>query len=382
MSKRGRVLAAMSGGVDSSVAAALLAEQGYEVIGVTMQIWEAAGPHSCCAPEGVEDARRVAAALGIRHYTFNMRDAFRATVLEPFAGEYMAGRTPNPCINCNRYLKFDALLERAAALEAQWVATGHYARVERDAETGRWILRRGVDSAKDQSYALYCLTQEQLSQALFPLGGFTKQQTREKAAGLGLSVAGKWESQDICFAPGGNYARFLREFAPQSVRPGPILDMSGKVLGDHQGVAFFTVGQRHGLGVAVGEPLYVVALDPERAAVIVGPEGALYSEEVWVSDVNYVGLADMDQPVRAAGQLRYTAVAEPCTLEPAGPKRVRAVFDAAQRAATPGQAAVFYDGDTVLCGGTIEAARRRDAERDSPAGTEAERERAVAAPSG
>jgi len=369
------ILAAMSGGVDSSTAAALLVEQGspacclagFEVVGVTMQMWREAeerngagagernGP-SRCALSSVEDARRVASMLGIEHHVLDLRELFREAVIEPFIAGYRSGRTPNPCIACNRRVKFQALIEMADELSARFVATGHYARVERDLSTGRFALLRGADHSKDQSYALCGLTQEQLARVLFPLGGMTKSGVRKKAESLGLPVAAKRESQDICFVPDGDYARFIREADPGAARPGPILDKSGRVLGQHEGICFFTVGQRRGLGVPSGQPLYVIAIDGERDTVIVGGRDELFSRSVLVGDVNWVSVPELDAAVKALGKLRYTMPAARCTLEARDQGELLATFDEGQRAVTPGQAAVFYDGDRVLCGGIIERA--------------------------
>jgi tRNA-specific 2-thiouridylase len=363
------VLVAMSGGVDSSTAAALLVERNFQVIGVTMQMRreadeqngrgasERSGP-SRRAVSSVEDARRVASMLGIEHHVLDLRELFRKAVVEPFIAEYRAGRTPNPCIACNRRVKFHALIEMADELGARFVATGHYARVERDSSAGRFLLLRGADRSKDQSYALCGLAQEQLARVLFPLGAMTKREVRKKAESLGLPVAAKRESQDICFVPDGDYARFIREAEPGAVRPGPILDTSGRVLGQHEGIAFFTIGQRHGLRLNSRQPLYIVAIDAKRDAVIVGGRDELSSRSVLVRDVNFVSVAELNAAVRVFGKLRSTMPEAACALENADEGRLLATFDEGQRAVTPGQAAVFYDGDRVLCGGVIERALR------------------------
>jgi len=351
----------MSGGVDSSVAAALLQQQGHEVIGITLQIWPSRGEaneRACRALSAAADARRVAHALGIPHYVLNLREEFRRAVIDHFIAEYRAGRTPNPCIRCNRWIKFDVLLARARELGATHVATGHYARVVHHDDTGRWCIRRGVDRRKDQSYALYDLTQEQLAATLLPLGGLEKPRTRAIAAELGLRVAGKPESQDICFVPDNDYGRFLRENAPDVVRPGAIRDTSGRTVGTHEGVAFYTIGQHRRLNIAGSEPRYVVALNAAENEVIVGTGDDLMLRTVIAEDIA-LGKFDADalrvsRPV--AAMLRYKMTAQPAVAQLVD-GRLQVTFDAPQRAVTPGQALVCYDGDDVACGGVITEAR-------------------------
>ena len=362
----GRIVVAMSGGVDSSVAAALLAREGWEVIGVTLQIWpphaRPPGRHTgCCSVDAVDDARRVADRLGIPYYVLNFQEIFERTVIGPFTREYLRGRTPNPCIWCNERVKFGALLDRALELGAQAVATGHYARVEQDPETGRWLLKKPADRRKDQTYALWPLTQRQLQRVRFPLADYTKEQVRALAADFGLPVAAKPESQEICFIPDDDYRRFLRETAPEALRPGPILDLSGQVLGQHPGVAFFTVGQRKGLGLAAGRPLYVVEIDPERRAVVVGSREQASVQGLVASQANWIAWPALDGPRELRAKIRRSADEVPAVVAPdpdGGPGRVRVRFAEPQWAVTPGQSVVFYDGDLVAGGAVIERAAR------------------------
>ena len=345
----------MSGGVDSSVAAAVLCEQGYAVIGVTMQVWpdaEVTQTRACCSLSAVADARRVADTLGIPHYTLNLQDAFHQAVIAPFIDAYQHGCTPNPCIACNRLLKFGLLLERARDLDAAYVATGHYARVV--TAGGRRCLRRGVDARKDQSYALYALTQEQLACTLLPLGGLEKPQVRARAREMGLRVAEKPESQEICFVPDNNYRRFLRDEAPESRQPGEMVTADGTVVGRHDGVAFFTIGQRRGLGLATPEPIFVIALDAARRRVVVGPAEALQQRHVVADDLVF-GKWPADtwtEPRAVTAMLRYKMVAQPATAC-VRHGRLHVEFAEPQRAVTPGQALVCYDGDDVAVGGTM-----------------------------
>jgi tRNA-specific 2-thiouridylase len=369
-----RIVAAMSGGVDSSVAAALLVEQGHEVIGVTLNVEprevEDANlerADACCSLSAVEDARRVADRLGIPHYALNFKDLFRERVIDDFVAEYRRGRTPNPCIRCNEHVKFEAVLHRLHALDADLVATGHYARSDRDPQTGRWRLRRGLDAGKDQSYVLYPLSQALLARSLFPLGGMTKDEVRATARRLGLVTADKPESQEICFVASGGYADFIARMSPDAIRPGPIVDTSGRLRGQHRGVVHYTIGQRRGLFLSSPEPLFVTEIDAEHNTIVVGPEHELFRRGFLVERMNWVSIAPPDRPFGAEVKIRSRAHGVPCTLEPRGDGRGRAELEQPQKAVTPGQAAVFYDRDVVLGGGTIDRALpERTDELDTP----------------
>lgn len=361
MTEEPLVAVAMSGGVDSSVAAALLVQQGYRVVGITLQIWQESQTDprhaGCCSLGAVVDARRVARLLGIPHYVLNFREKFAQTVIADFIAEYRRGRTPNPCVQCNRYVKFDAFLQKADEVGAQFIATGHYARIQYDEKLGRWLLLKAVSREKDQSYVLFPMTQAQLSRTLFPLGELpSKTETRALARELGLPVADKPDSQEICFvAEAGGYREFLRRRVPDTVQAGEIRDVHGKVLGTHPGVAFFTIGQRRGLGLSGHrEPLYVVDIDVANNVVVVGPEQYLYCRRFLVEGVNWIALDRLTKPLAVEARIRYNMPEAPATILPLEDATcIVAEFDLPQRAITPGQAAVFYQGDVVIGGGTI-----------------------------
>jgi tRNA-specific 2-thiouridylase len=364
-----RIVVAMSGGVDSSVAAALLEEQGHDVIGLSMQLYDQSEGQtsfgSCCSIDDLHDARRVAAAINIPHYIVNFERQFDEQVVSNFVAEYAAGRTPLPCAHCNSDLKFATLADRAQAFGADAVATGHYARVERDAASGRYLLKRGVDAGKDQSYFLFSLTQAQLACALFPVGDRPKDDVRDYARRRRLPVANKPDSQEICFIPDNDYRSFVTKSVPDAARDGLIVDERGRVLGGHEGIHRFTVGQRKGLGLASsgaggGMPLYVLALRPADRQVVVGPKSSLEQTRLTASGVNWIA-EEPDRPLRVAAQIRHRHVAARATVrvvERAGPSthlgRAEVVFDAPQIAIAPGQAVVFYEGDTVVGGGWID----------------------------
>jgi tRNA-specific 2-thiouridylase len=350
-----RVLVAMSGGVDSSVAAWLLQRQGHECMGVTMQLYD--NPmvgldrgHTCCSLDDVEDARSVARRLGMPHYVFNFKEAFERYVIRDFTESYLAGRTPNPCIRCNRFLKFDLLLHRARELGCDYIATGHYAIREQAGE--RFLLRKAVDVGKDQSYVLYAMTGDQFAHTLLPLGGLHKAEVRAIAEREGFINARKRDSQDICFVPDGDYAAFLERYTGRALEPGDLLDLGGNVIGRHRGAAAYTIGQRRGLGFAAGDRVYVCAKDMEKNTVTLGPEEALYTDTVLAEDWNWI-VPPPTEPIPARVKLRYRQVEQPAVLERLSDGRVQMRFAAPQRAVSPGQAAVAYDGDTVLGGGTI-----------------------------
>jgi len=347
----------MSGGVDSSVAAALLAEQGHDVIGLSMQLYDQRGGEqtwgSCCTLDDLHDARRVASALGVPHYIVNFERQFRETVISNFVREYASGRTPLPCAHCNSDLKFSTLLDRARGLGAEHVATGHYARVEQ-APDGRWLLKRSADPDKDQSYFLFPLTQEQLARAVFPVGNLTKPEVREQARRLGLAVADKPDSQEICFIPDDDYASFVERQDPAIARAGAIVDRNGRELGTHGGVHRFTVGQRKGLGIASTIPLYVLEIDADAGTVTVGARDALEQARLTASAVNWVSIDRPASPVRVAAQIRHRHKPSTGSVRALPDGRAEMIFDEAQPAITPGQAVVFYDTDTVVGGGWIE----------------------------
>jgi len=355
-----RIVVGMSGGVDSSVAAALLVEQGDDVVGITMRVWprqEAEEPTkrfgSCCGTEAVDDARRVARALGIPHYLLSMDDEFNQKVIDEFVGAYGKGQTPIPCVSCNSNLKFGSLLGRARAWDAAAVATGHYARTARDPASGRHLLLRSRDTRKDQTDFLWPLSQAQLAAARFPVGELTKDQVRAHARRLGLATADKPESQDICFVPDDDYRGFLRRRAPEVFRPGAIVDRAGHTLGAHGGIAGFTVGQKRGLGLTTGRPLYVLDLDPERDTVTVGEAAELDRGRLVATSVNFIACAPPRSPLRVAAKIRHSHEPAPATVTATGAETAEVVFDAPQRAVTPGQSVVFYDGDVVVGGGVI-----------------------------
>lgn len=353
-----RIVVAMSGGVDSSAAAALLVEAGHDVIGLSMQLYDQAegdtGFGTCCTLDDLHDARRVADVLGIPHYILNFEREFEETVVGNFVAEYIAGRTPIPCARCNSDLKFATLLDRARGFDAEAVATGHYARVTPDPATGRHRLRRGLDASKDQSYFLFSLNQAQLARACFPVGDWTKQALREYARERRLPVADKRDSQEICFVPDGDYAAFLERQLPSEPREGPIVTVTGRQLGRHDGIHRFTVGQRKGLGLATAEPLYVLALRSADRTVVVGPRRELERTALTASGVNWIDGVPPSTPRRTTVQIRHRHVPAPASVEPIGERQVRVEFDTPQLAVTPGQAVVFYDCDTVLGGGWID----------------------------
>lgn len=370
MNSNSTIAVAMSGGVDSSTVAAMLHADGHNVVGLTMQLWNQrrlAGhegmPESvqgrCCSLDDVYDARRVAETVGIPYYVVNHEERFEREVVRPFVEEYLSGRTPIPCSLCNNHLKFDQLLIVARQIGAERIATGHYAQVEYDERRGRWLLKRPVDKSKDQTYFLFGLTQEQLSRTLFPLGGMTKPEVRELARKHGLVIAEKPDSQEICFVPGGDYKAFLNAYLAEqgSSLPdtaGEMVTSDGRVLGEHHGVHNFTVGQRKGLGVATGSPLYVIQINNQTQQVVVGSDEELYSRTLRASRINLISVAELPGPMRITVKIRHKHQPAPATIESTGPDQVLVTFDEPQRAITPGQAAVFYDGDVVVGGGWIE----------------------------
>ena len=353
-----KVVVGMSGGVDSSVAAYLLKKQGYKVIGVTMQIWQDEEETvqeengGCCGLSAVDDARRVAAQLEIPYYVMNFKKEFKENVMDYFVDEYLNGRTPNPCIACNRYVKWESLLKRSMDIGADYIATGHYARIVQ-LENGRYTLQRSATLAKDQTYALYNLTQEQLARTLMPVGQYTKDEIREIAEKINLRVASKPDSQDICFVPDGNYANFIEETLDTELPIGNFVTLDGKVLGRHKGIVHYTVGQRKGLGIALGYPAFVIEIRPETNEVVIGTNEDSLSCYVRANKLNFMSVEDINEPIRVFAKIRYNHRGAWCTVEKVGEDEILCTFEEQQRAITPGQAIVLYDGEYVLGGGTI-----------------------------
>lgn len=350
-----KVVVGMSGGVDSSVAAYLLKKRGYEVIGVTMQIWQENADENggCCGMSAVDDARRVADKLDIPYYVMNFKKEFKECVINPFIEAYLSGMTPNPCIMCNRYVKWEALLERSMQIGADYIATGHYARILR-LENGRYVIQNSVTAKKDQTYALYNLTQRQLMHTLMPVGDYTKEEIRSMASDIGLNVADKPDSQDICFVPDNDYASFIGKNAEDRLPPpGSFVTKEGEYLGEHRGIIHYTVGQRKGLNLSMGHPVFVTELRPDTNEVVIGEDNDVYSDCLICGDVNIMAQEDIDGPVRVKAKIRYSHQGEQCVIERVDKNRIKCTFDKPVRAITPGQAVVFYKDDYVFGGGTI-----------------------------
>jgi tRNA-specific 2-thiouridylase len=351
----------MSGGVDSSVAAYLLKREGYEVIGLSFELWDSragVNPGVCCSLETVEIAREVTTRLGIRHETVDVRDAFYRDVIENFCNAYISGSTPNPCILCNRFIKFDFLLKKAEEAGGDVIATGHYARIAQQGlqnpNENRSLLKKGVDTQKDQSYFLYVMTQQELSKTVFPVGGLRKEETRDVARKLGLASAMRPESQDICFIGGRSYVNFIKDFAPDMLHPGPIVDTGGKVIGEHRGIAFYTMGQRKRLGLQTRRPCYVTAMNRATNTVIVGSERDATRKSFKVKDLSWIAITSLAAEKRVQVKFRSTMRERPAIISPEQNQRVKVIFDEPQWAPAPGQSAVFYDGEVVIGGGIIE----------------------------
>lgn len=355
-----KVMIGMSGGVDSSVAAYLLKKQGYDVIGVTMKLWQDDNDNlielegGCCSLSAVEDARRVCDKIGIPFYVLNFSDIFKEKVIKPFIDEYLNGRTPNPCIACNKHIKFEDFFNKARQIGCDYVATGHYAKIEKDEKTGRYLLKKSITDKKDQTYALYNLTQEQLKHTLLPIGDYEKEKVREIAKEIGIDVHNKPDSQEICFVKDNDYAGYVKKHSPKKIEEGYFIDTKGNILGKHKGIIHYTIGQRKGLGIAFGKPMFVVDIDPVKNTVILGDNEDIFKKGLIAKDFNLISIDDIKEPIRVTAKHRYSAKPSPATLSKIDDEHIKVVFDEPQRAITKGQSVVFYDNDVVIGGGIIE----------------------------